>query len=350
MKPLTCEMCGSTNLLKQDGVFVCQSCGTKYSVEEAKKMMVEGTVEVQGTVKIDTSSELANLYQIARRAKESNNSENAQKYYDMILVKDPNSWEASFYVGYFSAMQCKIGEISLAAQKVTDSFAPTIELIKSHLSPEEKDKAIIEITEQSANLALMLFNAAYSQYEGIDGTVRSQFSGEYMNHCYCAANILFAWGEELNKLDGTKYKETIKSFWENGVDCLGTAMKGALDADSMTGLKAIADSYEEKITQIAPDYQKKNYSSGPCYVATAVYGSYDCPEVWTLRRFRDYTLAETWYGRTFIKCYYATSPWLVKHFGKSAWFKKLFQSPLDKLVKRLQESGTESTPYNDPEY
>src|SRR5699024_12626084 len=24
-------------------------------------------------------------------------------------------------------------------------------------------------------------------------------------------------------------------------------------------------------------------SSGGCYVATAVYGSYDCPEVWTLR-------------------------------------------------------------------
>lgn len=46
MKTLTCEMCGSTNLMKQDGVFVCQSCGTKYSVEEAKKMMIEGTVTV----------------------------------------------------------------------------------------------------------------------------------------------------------------------------------------------------------------------------------------------------------------------------------------------------------------
>ena len=43
MKQLKCEMCGSTNLMKEDGVFVCQSCGCKYSVEEAKKMMVEGT-------------------------------------------------------------------------------------------------------------------------------------------------------------------------------------------------------------------------------------------------------------------------------------------------------------------
>lgn len=37
MKQLTCEMCGSTDLMKQEGVFVCQSCGCKYSVEEARK-------------------------------------------------------------------------------------------------------------------------------------------------------------------------------------------------------------------------------------------------------------------------------------------------------------------------
>ena len=35
-------MCGNTDLLKNDGVFICQSCGTKYSVEEAKKMIVDG--------------------------------------------------------------------------------------------------------------------------------------------------------------------------------------------------------------------------------------------------------------------------------------------------------------------
>ena len=37
MKRITCEMCGSTDLVKKEGLFECQSCGTKYSVEEAKK-------------------------------------------------------------------------------------------------------------------------------------------------------------------------------------------------------------------------------------------------------------------------------------------------------------------------
>ena len=103
MKQLTCEMCGSTDLMKQEGVFVCQTCGCKYSVEEAKKMMIEGTVDVSGSkVKVDDSEELKNLYQIARRAKDSNNSENAAKYYDMILMKDPQSWEANFYTVYYN--------------------------------------------------------------------------------------------------------------------------------------------------------------------------------------------------------------------------------------------------------
>ena len=43
MKQFVCEMCGSSDLLKQDGLFVCQSCGTKYTTEDAKKLLVEGS-------------------------------------------------------------------------------------------------------------------------------------------------------------------------------------------------------------------------------------------------------------------------------------------------------------------
>lgn len=84
-----------------------------------------------------------------------------------------------------------------------------------------------------------------------------------------------------------------------------------------------------------------------CYIATAVYGSYDCPQVWTLRRFRDYTLAETWYGRAFIRTYYAISPTLVKWFGKTEWFQRIWRNRLDHMVANLQAKGVEDTPYND---
>ena len=89
-----------------------------------------------------------------------------------------------------------------------------------------------------------------------------------------------------------------------------------------------------------------HYSEG-CYVATCVYGSYDCPQVWTLRRFRDYTLAKSFLGRAFIRTYYAVSPTIVKWFGETKWFKKTWQGVLDKMVQRLNENGVDNTPYND---
>jgi tetratricopeptide (TPR) repeat protein len=87
-----------------------------------------------------------------------------------------------------------------------------------------------------------------------------------------------------------------------------------------------------------------------CYIATSVYGSYDCPQVWTLRRYRDYKLAETWYGRTFIRAYYAVSPTIVKYFGETAWFKSLWRAKLDRMVKNLKDLGFADTPYNDIEW
>ena len=93
--------------------------------------------------------------------------------------------------------------------------------------------------------------------------------------------------------------------------------------------------------------KKRNDNNGGCYVATAVYGSYDCPQVWTLRRYRDYTLAGIWYGRAFIRTYYATSPTIVKWFGETEWFKNMWKPKLDKMVKELNEKGVANTPYQD---
>lgn len=95
------------------------------------------------------------------------------------------------------------------------------------------------------------------------------------------------------------------------------------------------------------DKMLQETDKGGCYVATAVYGSYDCPQVWALRRFRDYTLSKTIFGRLFIKTYYAISPTLVKWFGELECFKRIFRVPLDKLVNKLLEAGVSNLPYDD---
>lgn len=105
--------------------------------------------------------------------------------------------------------------------------------------------------------------------------------------------------------------------------------------------------YKECIQKIEQKKTNSQKSSGGCYVATCVYGSYDCPEVWTLRRFRDDILSKNFFGRLFIKCYYAVSPTAVKLFGGYMWFHKLFKLSLDKLVAELQDKGVENTSYSD---
>ncbi len=87
-----------------------------------------------------------------------------------------------------------------------------------------------------------------------------------------------------------------------------------------------------------------------CYVATCVYGSYDCEEVWTLRRFRDFYLRNSVLGRMFIKIYYSVSPKIVKIFGNTKWFKNIFKSIIDKIVVNLQNRGYEKTQYTDKNY
>ena len=128
---------------------------------------------------------------------------------------------------------------------------------------------------------------------------------------------------------------------------LQNAHESSRDSIAEKAQKIINIAMETKNENAVPTSPKK---SGGCYVATAVYGSYDCPEVWTLRRFRDYTLAETWYGKMFIKLYYAISPTLVKCFGKRDWFKNLWKPNLDKMVKKLNSNGIENTPYEDKTY
>ncbi|GHU96215.1 hypothetical protein FACS189479_09900 [Spirochaetia bacterium] len=97
----------------------------------------------------------------------------------------------------------------------------------------------------------------------------------------------------------------------------------------------------------AGNYSSSGGSPGGCYVATAVYGSYDCPQVWTLRRYRDFTLAESLFGRTFIRIYYAVSPKLVKWFGEKKWFSYFWRNILDRKIENLRKRGITDTPYVD---
>lgn len=100
MKRLTCEMCGSTDFVKTDGFLVCQSCGIKYTVEEAKK--IEVTVYEQNTVIIGGESDKkAPLLKRAFMCLEDKDWVKAISYFDRVLEMDPECADA--YLGKLMA-------------------------------------------------------------------------------------------------------------------------------------------------------------------------------------------------------------------------------------------------------
>jgi hypothetical protein len=66
-------------------------------------------------------------------------------------------------------------------------------------------------------------------------------------------------------------------------------------------------------------------SSGACFIATAVFDSYDSPEVVKLRYFRDHYLSQHIVGRSFTALYYKVGPFLASVVGKSPGLKRLLK-------------------------
>ena len=75
---------------------------------------------------------------------------------------------------------------------------------------------------------------------------------------------------------------------------------------------------------------------GNCFVATAVYGSYNAPEVYILRQFRDSFLRTNFLGRGFIKLYYIIGPTLANITKRLPLLRSLVKSLLDRFVYLLK--------------
>jgi len=417
MKQLTCEMCGSTDLLKQDGVFVCQTCGTKYSLEEAKKMMIEGTVDVSGsTVKVDNSASINNFYTMAVSAYEAENKAEAENYCNKIIEIEPENYETWFLKGKAAGWQSTLAKLRIeesvqcfskavdyapddkkddikkqAAEEVSDLSVALISLCcNNYISlPSDSNassivnnviktqdyvtkllvKCGVKADDFNSKIAIMMNNAATSAWRN---TIVPNYksSGHPSKHDLTrlieqsdgairvieTAIIIEKDKKENNK---TRYENLIAintlliDAWSYTYSNGGYIKETSLSDEAKRLRIDSIMKWHEKIKEIDPTHvvpSRPVPKSGGCYVATCVYGSYDCPEVWTLRRYRDYTLAETWYGRAFIHTYYAISPTIVKLFGNTKWFKKMWKGKLDRMIADLQSKGVENTPYNDREW
>ena len=346
MQAMKCELCGSSDIVKKDGLFVCQHCGTKYSVEEAKKLI--------GVVTIDKTKDIENWKVLAKRSRFEGNAVNAAKYYGMIVEQEPENWEASFFHVYYQTVGCDIKDSPNGSNAVCKAFTTALSLMKNELnnsSINRKEYLVDAYKQLFAALAsfsdVIISNIAKWRAENAGkhkNTIETKQNLNDIKQWYCAAIRLV----DIIAVAASKCAEV-------RTDPLYLVI---LDKDIKTTFPnawVLSDSERQEITTrlekevkyVDPDYNVPNVKKTGCYIATCVYGSYDCPEVWTLRRYRDTSLSMSWYGRLFIRCYYAVSPLIVKRFGHIGFIRRLWKEWLDNLIVHLQSKGFSSDYYQD---
>lgn len=226
MKKIVCELCGSTDLVKQDGMYVCQFCNTKYTVEEARKLMVEGTVQ------IDRSDETQKLYIAARNARKASDYSTALKHYEKISAQDPNSWEALFYLTILKTDSVKNGELAAVALSIKACLSSVFQLLKENVSDEiERKAAVKEIAEQCNTTTATLIagsQAFYLSMAGIHGTtmvagIGGMISGingatnaaiDNKNRCKIMASIMEECGDHIESgFDMTDADYQAQAVW-----------------------------------------------------------------------------------------------------------------------------------------
>ena len=272
MNKLTCVLCGSTDLVKQDSNFICQSCGTQYTLAEAKKMILGDSTPTQN---VSNTNELENLYQLARRAKETGNSEHAEKYYNQIVEKDPTDWEANFYSVYYQSMNCKIAGIENAASNLENIERQILNLIKKIEDKTERDNALMEVTQSLVSMSKILFSSAKNHHLGIDVNIRNQYVQEYAKRGWAACRMLYVFGDTIELLFGKSYGKLISLCWETAIKQHSSLIADVNDSNFYTKNKEFVDKYFTRNNSYNPSFVKPEIkepsSAGPVLAVLGIF-------------------------------------------------------------------------------
>ncbi len=166
MKKIVCELCDCTEFTKDGGMFVCNSCGTKYSAEEAKALMkeVEGDAPAVGAPAgmpqaNPNQQQIENLLVLASNAFESANNEETESYCNKVIELDVTCYKAWLLKGQAIGWQSQYGnprvqEGANAMRKAYD-FAPEEEKVDV---AKQAITAIGRICDALCNLAKQNFS------------------------------------------------------------------------------------------------------------------------------------------------------------------------------------------------
>lgn len=341
--------------------FICPKCGGAIINGEVPEGINEVEITCSKcnsnyTIEIETkheynTQEFYRLSTLAKNALSENDFAKASKYRETEIQKNPDKWEYVFFDAFFEAMDFMKQGTMVSTAKLFNAADKALESIKTSVFDEGVQHKLVDyINGNIITLAKKMFDYEKESFDKMSSSALITVQEQVSEKCWSSAFLLYEYGNKVVSLFGEKFRKIAYYDWLVANNQTASILKYLSDTDKADAVNMI-DEYSVKIKTIDPNYQKPdtnvaNKKNG-CYVATAVYGSYDCSEVWTLRRFRDYSLASSWYGRLFIAFYYFLSPTIVKWFGENKWFNSFAKGILDSFVTRLKIKGYDDSPYSD---
>ena len=200
MKKIVCELCDSTEFVKEGGMFICQGCGTKYTAEEAKNLMkeVEGAVAVSGGASTVTVSavnpnqqQIENILILASTAYEASNLQEAETYCNKAIELDVASYKAWFLKGKAIGWSSTMGKLRI--EEAAHSFCKAIDF-----APEDERNSIkAQAVEEIQKLGLALVGTRKSRFIESPQSEVEGFQSD-MKTIYDALVVLLQYGNAVD--------------------------------------------------------------------------------------------------------------------------------------------------------
>lgn len=169
MAALVCEICGGKLIGKAGGVFTCDSCGMEYSKEWAQEkiqeirgsVQIEGSVDVTGsTVMVDNTAFVEKYLQNARRAKDKEDWEETEKYYNLVEQNDPTNIEAIFYSAYGKTKSSLLENDVFKREATFKVLQNCVSIIDDNYDVSKESEEIL-VVEQISNDIIALCSSSY---------------------------------------------------------------------------------------------------------------------------------------------------------------------------------------------
>ena len=196
MKKIICELCDGMEFTKDGGMFICQGCGTKYTLEEAKAMMKEvgddaaaPAASVPAASAPETGNSASNQQQIdnllilASNAFEACNNQEAEGYCNKIIEMDVSCYKAWIIKGSAICWMSTYGgprvmEGAIALRKAVD-FAPG----------EEKEKVAKDALVLIRDVCVALHSLAKTNFSGNPSEENRKKFYEFSKICAQATDL-----------------------------------------------------------------------------------------------------------------------------------------------------------------